>query len=169
MEASGIPAGLQRTGAAHSPPRPLEAQSHRYGEKLIKGILGACAFVSAITTVATNGAIPVVLSRRLLQIYDKTIAPTWGVPGLPRGFDPVGLELPLRVGLSIVPGRSEAHQVEVRVRLVARPGAPQSELRVGHVSASRQVRFLATSPAVSPMAVFKPMRHSSSLPPARSA
>ncbi len=66
-----------------------------------------------------GGAIPVVLSRRLLQIYDKTIAPTWGVPGLPRGFDPVGLELPLRVGLSIVPGRSEARQVEVRVRLVA--------------------------------------------------
>jgi len=64
-------------------------------------------------------AIPVVLSRRLLEIYDKTIAPTWGAPRLPRGFDPVGLELPLEVGRSIVPGRSEARILPIRVRLVA--------------------------------------------------
>jgi len=64
-----------------------------------------------------GGAIPVVLSRRLLEVFDKTIAPAWGVPGLPPGFDPVGLELPVRVGLSIVPGRSEARTTEVRVKL----------------------------------------------------
>jgi ABC-type lipoprotein release transport system permease subunit len=66
-----------------------------------------------------GGPIPVVLSRRLLEIYDKTIAPTWGIRGLPPGFDPVGLELPLTVGLSIVPGRSEPQVLQVRVRLVA--------------------------------------------------
>ncbi len=65
-----------------------------------------------------DGPIPVVLSRRLLEMYDKTIAPAWGVPALPPGFDPVGLELPLRLGLSIVPGRGEAVVKPVRVRLV---------------------------------------------------
>jgi len=64
-----------------------------------------------------DGPIPVFLSRRLLEIYDKTIAPTWGVPGLPRGFDPVGIELPVRIGLSIVPRRTEAKVLEARVRL----------------------------------------------------
>jgi hypothetical protein len=64
-----------------------------------------------------DGPIPVVLSRRLLEMYDKTIAPAWGVPALPPGFDPVGLELPLRLGLSIVPGKGEAVVRPVRVRL----------------------------------------------------
>jgi hypothetical protein len=63
--------------------------------------------------------VPVALSRRLLELYDKTIAPAWGVPRLPPGFDPTGLELDLRVGLAIVPGRSEAVQQGVRVRLAA--------------------------------------------------
>ncbi|HET9552441.1 MAG TPA: FtsX-like permease family protein [Anaeromyxobacteraceae bacterium] len=61
--------------------------------------------------------IPVVLSRRLVEVYDKTIAPTWGVPGLPRGFEPVGLELPVRIGLSIVPGKSERLVLDGRMRL----------------------------------------------------
>lgn len=64
-----------------------------------------------------DGPIPVFLSRRLLEIYDKTIAPTWGVPGLPRGFDPVGLELPVRLGVSIVPSRSERLVLDSRVKL----------------------------------------------------
>jgi hypothetical protein len=64
-----------------------------------------------------EGPVPVFLSRRLVEIFDKTIAPTWGVPGLPRGLDPVGLELPVRLGLSIVPGRSEAEIREARLRL----------------------------------------------------
>jgi len=71
----------------------------------------------AFADPAGDGAIPVVLSRRLLEIYDKTIAPAWGVPGLPPGFDPVGLELPVRLGVSIVPGRGEAVVRPVRVRL----------------------------------------------------
>ena len=66
---------------------------------------------------ADDGPIPVVLSRRLVEVFNKTIAPTWGIPGLPPGLDPVGLELPVRVGASIVPGRSEPQVLEVRVRL----------------------------------------------------
>jgi hypothetical protein len=62
-------------------------------------------------------ALPVMLSRRLLEVYDKTIAPAWGVPRLPSGLVPVGLEVPVRIGLSIVPGRSEASVTEARVRL----------------------------------------------------
>ena len=64
-----------------------------------------------------EGPIPVVLSRRLIEIYNKTIAPTWGIPGLPAGLDPVGIELPLRIGISIIPGKSERRVLEVRVRL----------------------------------------------------
>jgi putative ABC transport system permease protein len=64
-----------------------------------------------------DGPIPVVLSRRLVEVFNKTIAPSWGIPGLPPGLDPVGLELPVRVGASIVPGRSESQVLEVRVRL----------------------------------------------------
>jgi ABC-type lipoprotein release transport system permease subunit len=66
---------------------------------------------------AEGGAIPVVLSRRLVEIYNKTIAPTWGIPGLPAGLDLVGIELPLRIGVSIIPGKSERRILEVRVRL----------------------------------------------------
>ena len=71
----------------------------------------------AFTDVTDGGPIPVVLSRRLVEIYNKTIAPTWGIPGLPAGLDPVGLELPLRIGASIIPGKSEQRVIEVRVRL----------------------------------------------------
>ncbi len=66
---------------------------------------------------ADGDPIPVVLSRRLLEIYNKTIAPTWGIPGLPPGLDPVGIELPLRIGLSIIPGKTERRIIDVRVRL----------------------------------------------------
>jgi hypothetical protein len=61
--------------------------------------------------------IPVMLSRRLLEVYDKTIAPAWGVPRLPAGLVPVGVEVPVRVGYSIVPGRSEAEVADGRLRL----------------------------------------------------
>lgn len=39
-------------GGADKPPPSLEASSPRYGEKLIKGILAACAVLSVITTTA---------------------------------------------------------------------------------------------------------------------
>ncbi len=71
----------------------------------------------AFADPAEGEAIPVVLSRRLVEIFNKTIAPTWGVPGLPSGLDPVGLELPLRIGVSIIPGKSEKRVIDVRVRL----------------------------------------------------
>jgi hypothetical protein len=66
-----------------------------------------------------GGPIPVVLSRRLIEAYNTSIAPAWGVPGLPPGLDPVGLELQVRVGLSILPGRSEARLEPARLRLAA--------------------------------------------------
>jgi hypothetical protein len=110
--------------AAPEPPRGLEG-SWPPGMTLQIPVVGIDPGLVAADTrrgvafedPAGDAPIPVVLSRRLLEIYDKTIAPTWGVPGLPPGFDPVGLELPVRVGVSIVPGKSEAVVRDVRLRL----------------------------------------------------
>ncbi len=65
-----------------------------------------------------GGTIPVVLSRRLLEIYDKTIAPAWGVRRLPPGLSIVGVELPVRIGFSIVPQKTEDRVVDARLKLV---------------------------------------------------
>ena len=62
--------------------------------------------------------VPVMLSRRLLEIYDKTIAPAWGVRRLPPGLSVVGLQLPVKVGFSIVPQKTEDHVYETRLQLV---------------------------------------------------
>lgn len=70
------------------------------------------------TAPAPGEPVPVVLSGRLLEIYDKTLAPAWGVRRLPRGLSVVGLEVPAHLGLSIVPERREARVEEVRLRLV---------------------------------------------------
>ena len=109
--------------AAPEPPRGLEA-AWAPGMTLQvpilgvdPGLVGADLRPGQRFEDAPGGPIPVVLSRRLLELYDKTIAPTWGAPRLPPGFDPVGLELPLKVGLSIVPGRSEPRLADARVRL----------------------------------------------------
>ncbi|MBK9516394.1 MAG: FtsX-like permease family protein [Anaeromyxobacter sp.] len=115
---------LQVPVAAPEPPRGLES-AWAPGMTLQLPVVGVDPGLVAADTrhgvafadPAGDGPIPVVLSRRLLEIYDKTIAPTWGVPGLPPGFDPVGLELPVRIGLSIVPSRSEARVLEARVKL----------------------------------------------------
>ena len=64
-----------------------------------------------------GGPIPVVLSRRLLEIYNKTIAPAWGVRRLPAGISIVGIELPVRIGYSIVPQKTEDRVQEGRLRL----------------------------------------------------
>jgi len=80
---------------------------------LLAGEPGGAAFADP----PAGQPVPVALSRRLLELYDKTIAPAWGVPRLPPGFDPAGLELDLEVGLAIVPGRSEAARQPLRVRL----------------------------------------------------
>jgi hypothetical protein len=110
--------------AAPEPPRGLEA-AWPAGMTVQIPVVGVDpAMVAADTRrgvafadVPDGAPIPVVLSRRLLEIYDKTIAPTWGIPGLPPGLDPVGVEVSLRIGASIVPGRSEQRVVEVRVKL----------------------------------------------------
>lgn len=65
-----------------------------------------------------GGPIPVVLSRRLLEVYDKTIAPAWNVRRLPPGLSVIGLELPVRVGLSIVPQKTEDRVFDARLQLV---------------------------------------------------
>ncbi len=67
---------------------------------------------------ASDRPIPVLLSRRLLEIYNKTIAPAWGVRRLPAGLSIVGLELPVKVGLSIVPQKTEDRVYDTRLKLV---------------------------------------------------
>jgi hypothetical protein len=67
---------------------------------------------------APGGPIPVVLSRRLLEIYNKTIAPAWNVRRLPAGLSIVGIELPIRVGFSVVPQKTEARVYDARLKLV---------------------------------------------------
>jgi hypothetical protein len=64
-----------------------------------------------------GGAVPVMVSRRLLEVYDKTIAPVWNTPRLPPGLSLTGLELPVRVGLSIIPGKTEAKVEVTRLKL----------------------------------------------------
>ena len=66
---------------------------------------------------AGGGAIPVVISRRILEIYDKTIAPAWNVRRLPPGLSLVGIELPVKIGLSIVPQKTEDRVYDARLRL----------------------------------------------------
>jgi len=65
-----------------------------------------------------GGTIPVVLSRRLLEVYEKTIAPAWNLPRIPPGVSLVGLEMPVQIGLSIVPGKGEPEVTPARVRLI---------------------------------------------------
>ncbi|HEY6099494.1 MAG TPA: FtsX-like permease family protein [Anaeromyxobacter sp.] len=67
---------------------------------------------------APGAPVPVVLSRRLLEIYDKTIAPAWGMRRLPAGLSIVGIELPVKVGYSIVPQKTEDRVYETRLKLV---------------------------------------------------
>ncbi len=65
-----------------------------------------------------GGPIPVMLSRRLIEVYNKTIAPSWNVRKLPMGISLVGLQLPVEVGYSIVPQKTEDRTYEARLRLV---------------------------------------------------
>jgi hypothetical protein len=64
-----------------------------------------------------GGAMPMVLSRRLLEIYNRTIAPSWNVRRLPPGPALVGLQLPVRVGFSIVPLKTEDRVYDARLVL----------------------------------------------------
>jgi hypothetical protein len=67
---------------------------------------------------AGDGPIPVMLSRRLIEVYNKTIAPSWNVRRLPMGLSLVGLQLPVKVGYSIVPQKTEDRVFDARLRLV---------------------------------------------------
>ncbi|WP_242393382.1 ABC transporter permease [Anaeromyxobacter oryzisoli] len=64
-----------------------------------------------------GGPIPTVLSGRLLEVYDKTIAPAWNVRRLPPGISLVGVEVPVRIGFSIVPQKTEARVYDGRLVL----------------------------------------------------
>ena len=64
-----------------------------------------------------DGAIPVVLSPRLLEIYNRTIAPSWNVRQLPGPRALVGLQLPVQVGFSIVPLKTEDRVYDARLVL----------------------------------------------------
>jgi hypothetical protein len=65
-----------------------------------------------------GGPIPVLASRRLLEVYNKTIAPAWNLRRLPPGLDLVGLEFPVRVGFSIIPLKTEDRVFDARLVLV---------------------------------------------------
>ncbi|BDG10286.1 FtsX-like permease family protein [Anaeromyxobacter paludicola] len=63
------------------------------------------------------GPIDVVASKRLLEIYDKTIAPAWNLRRLPPGLALIGLQLPVQVGFSIVPLKTEDRVYDARLLL----------------------------------------------------
>lgn len=66
--------------------------------------------------------IPVVVSTRLLEVYNKTIAPSWNLRRLPPGTALVGLQLPVLIGFSIVPLKTEDRVVEGRLVLAGLSG-----------------------------------------------
>ncbi|HET8538379.1 MAG TPA: FtsX-like permease family protein [Anaeromyxobacter sp.] len=112
VAASGPPAGMQYNWP---PGMTLQVPVVGVAPELLGGDVGAGL---RFEDGGPGGTIPVVLSRRLLEIYDKTIAPAWGVRRLPAGLSIVGVELPVRVGFSIVPQKTEDRIVEARLKLV---------------------------------------------------
>jgi hypothetical protein len=62
--------------------------------------------------------IPAVASKRLLEIYNKTLAPSWNMPRLPPGISLVGAQLLVEIGRSFVPGAGEARTIPARLELV---------------------------------------------------
>lgn len=64
-----------------------------------------------------DGPMPMVLSRRLFEVYNRTIAPSWNVRKLPAGPALLGLQLPVQVGFSIVPLKTEDRVYDARLLL----------------------------------------------------
>jgi putative ABC transport system permease protein len=62
--------------------------------------------------------VPVVLSPRLIDFYNVTLAPAWDVRRLPTGLSVVGIEVPVQVGFSIIPQKSEDRVYDTRLKLV---------------------------------------------------
>jgi putative ABC transport system permease protein len=112
VAASGPPAGLQYNWPAGA---TLQIPVVGVAPEIVQGDLGPGL---RFEDPGPGGTIPVVLSKRLLEIYDKTIAPAWGVRRLPPGLSIVGIELPVRIGYSIVPQKTEERIVEARLKLV---------------------------------------------------
>jgi hypothetical protein len=81
------------------------------------GLLAADVPADQFADRGPGAPIPVVLSNRLVEIYNKTIAPSWNLRRLPPGLSLVGLELPVQVGFSIVPLKTEDRVYEARLRL----------------------------------------------------
>ena len=64
-----------------------------------------------------GGAVPVVISRRLVEIYNRTIAPSWNLRKLPPPEALTGLELPVRVGFSMLRQKTEDRVEDGRLRV----------------------------------------------------
>jgi putative ABC transport system permease protein len=112
VAAPGPPKGLDYNWP---PGMTLQVPVMGLAPEIVKGDLGSgLRFEDA----GPGGPIPVVLSKRLLEIYNKTIAPAWGVRRLPAGLSIVGIELPVKVGYSIVPQKTEDRVYEARLKLV---------------------------------------------------
>jgi len=112
IAAPGPPRGLDYNWP---PGMTLQVPMVGVAPPIVQGDLGAGV---RFEDAGPDGPIPVVLSRRLLEIYNKTIAPAWGVRSLPAGLSVVGIELPVKVGHSIVPQKTEDRVYDTRLRLV---------------------------------------------------
>jgi len=112
VAAEGPPKGLQYNWP---PGMTLQIPVVGVAPEIVRGDLGAGL---RFEDPGPGGTIPVVLSKRLLEIYDKTIAPAWGVRRLPPGLSIVGIELPVRIGYSIVPQKSEDRIQQAHLKLV---------------------------------------------------
>ncbi len=69
-----------------------------------------------------GGPIPVVASRQLLEVYNKTIAPAWNLRRLPPGLELQGLQIPVQVGFSIIPLKTEDRVEDARLALAGLSG-----------------------------------------------
>jgi ABC-type lipoprotein release transport system permease subunit len=52
-----------------------------------------------------------------VEVYNKTIAPAWNLRRLPPGLDLVGLQIPVQVGFSIIPLKTEDRVYDARLAL----------------------------------------------------
>ena len=112
IAAPGPPKGLDYNWP---PGMTLQVPVIGIAPEIVKGDIGAGL---RFEDTGPGGTIPVVLSKRLLEVYNKTIAPAWGVRRLPAGVSIVGIELPVKVGYSIVPQKTEDRVYEARLKLV---------------------------------------------------
>jgi hypothetical protein len=109
---SGPPAGLDRNW-----PQGVTLQIPSI-VGVPEALLAGDVAPGALADPARGDAIPVVISRRLVEVYNGKIAPAMNVRRLPPGLSLVGLELPVRVGFSIVPQKTEDRVVDARLKLV---------------------------------------------------